>query len=32
METPPQFPERARLSDGDVAPLEHHFATPFQQL
>lgn len=32
MEKPPQFPERARLSDGNVAPLEHHFATPFQQL
>lgn len=32
MEVPPQFPGRAHLSDGNVAPLEHHFAPSFRQL
>lgn len=32
MEAPPQFPGRARLSDGNVAPLERHFAPPFRRL
>lgn len=32
MEAPPQFSGHARLSDGNVVPLEHHFAQPFRQL
>lgn len=32
MEAPPHFPGCARLSDGNVVPLEHHFEPPFRQL
>lgn len=32
MEASLQFPGCARLSDGNVIPLEHHFAPAFRQL